>query len=109
MKNSIVITDSGQFEEIISSLENSYNKIKDIINKENKNAEIINETETWTGACARSMYSKYKELNSNYNLIDYSLDIYIKFLKKTLEDYRKFDEEVSGNLDNLATELDVHN
>ena len=108
MESKIVITDSSQFEGIINSLESSYNKVKEIINKENKNAEKINDTETWTGACARSMYSKYKELNSNYNLIDYSLDIYIKFLKKTLEDYRRIEEEISGNIDNLANELDVH-
>lgn len=108
MQNSVVITDSSQFQEIINSLEASHSKIRDIIEKENKNVGLIDDTEIWTGACARSMHNKYKELNSNYPLIDSSLDIYIKFLKKTLEDYRRFEEEVSSNIDNMASNLDVN-
>ena len=108
MEGRIVITDSSRFEEIINLLEASQNRIKEIVDKEYKNVEMIDETEVWSGACARSMYSKYKELNSNYDLLEYSLDIYIRFLRKTLEDYRRIEEEISGNIDNLATELDVH-
>ena len=108
MQNDVIIKDFGRFEEIINGMESSYSEIKKIIEKEYKNVEIINETPTWTGACANSMYNKYKQLNKNYELIDYSIDLYIKFLKKTLEDYRRMDEELGNNIDSYAAELDVH-
>lgn len=108
MQDKLVITDSNRFEEVINSLEVSYKKIKDIIQNENKQAELINETEIWSGPCASSMYNKYRELNGNYELIDYSLDIYIRFLKKTLNDYKRIDEEISKNIENMETTLDVH-
>jgi len=108
MQSNIVITDSAKFEEIITSFESSFKIIQDIIAKEYKNVEKINETEVWSGPSAKSMYEKYKELNSNYKLIEYSLDLYAKFMRKTLEDYRRIDEETRKNIDDMASNLDVN-
>lgn len=108
MQNNVVITDSNKFEETINALENSFRHIQNIIESERKNVELINETETWSGICAKSMYNKYKELNDNYYLIEYSLDLYNKFLKKTLEDYTLLETEISKNIDNMASSLDVN-
>ena len=108
MQNKVVITDFSRFEETINALESSYKKIQDVIGNEYKYVEMINQTDIWSGACAESMYNKYKELNGNYELVDYSLDIYIRFLKKTLEDYRRMDEEVGKNIDNMESTLDVN-
>ena len=107
MTNKIIITDSGQFEEIIQSLEESYNKIKDIFINQRSNAEKINGTETWTGAAAEAMYGKYQQLAENFEPIEFSLELYIKFLKKTLEDYTRLEEEMNKNLDALQEQLDV--
>lgn len=105
--NKVVITDSEQFEQVIQSLETSYNKIKDIFKNQMKNAEEINGTDTWTGATAEVMYSKYKLLTQNFNPIEYSLELYIKFLKKTLEDYRRAEEEIDRNINDIEQSLDV--
>lgn len=108
MKSRIVITDSGQFEEVINSLEDSYNKIKDIFSKEKSNKEEINGTDTWTGSAQEAMYGKYEQLSENFEPIEYSLEVYIKFLRKTLEDYIRVEEEISNNIDQIANELDVN-
>ena len=108
MQSNIEITDSNRFEEIINELEATRKRMISIIEKEKHNVEKINETETWSGTSAKSMYNKYKELNSNYNLIAYSLEIYNRFLRKTLEDYRRIEMEIGKNIDNMATNLDVN-
>jgi hypothetical protein len=102
------ITDLAQFEEIIQSLENSYSKIKDIFVKENENKELINSTDTWTGRAQSAMYEKYTKLSSNFSPIEYSIKLYILFLKKTLDEYEKINEEIGKNLDILENELDVN-
>ena len=107
MTNQILITNSQQFQEVIDSLEQSYNKLKDLFANQKRNAEEINGTETWTGATAEVMYEKYKKLSENFSPIEYSLEIYIKFLKKTLEDYTLMDKEINKNIDDIAQALDV--
>ena len=108
MNNGIVITDSAKFQEVINSFEASFRNIKNIVDKEKKNVERINQTEIWSGGAARAMYSQYSLLNSNYDPIVYSLDIYIRFLKKTLEDYVRIDYEISKNADDMSASLDVN-
>ena len=108
MYKGIEITSPEAFQEVISSMETSYNNIKNIIDKEKKNVERINETDVWTGKAAETVYEKYKLLNSNYDQIDYSLDLYIKFLKKTLEDYLRLIEESGKNIEGMSTSLDVN-
>ena len=104
----IVITDSGQFEEVIQELEESYNKIKDVFTKEKTNKEEINATDTWTGKAQEAMYEKYELLSENFTPIEYSLGVYIKFLKKTLEDYKREEEEINRNMELVAEQLNVN-
>ena len=108
MNNNILITDSAKFEEIIQSLEKSYNKIKEIFLSEQNNKEEINSTDTWTSNAQKAMYGKYAMLTNNFGPIEYSLEVYIKFLKKTLEDYKRLDEEITKNMDYISNELDVN-
>lgn len=109
MKNSgITITSPEEFQAVINALEESYENIKSIIDKEKKNVEKINKTNVWSGRTASVVYEKYLLLNSNYDQIDYSLDIYIKFLKKTLDDYTLLIKEQSKNIDAMAASLDVN-
>ncbi len=110
MKNngSLVITDFVKFEEVIASLEESYKKVKDIFEKQNKNKEEINSTDTWSGYGAKAMYAKYHNLSTNFGPIDYSLQVYIKFLKKTLDDYKRMINEIDKNTNEIANSLDVN-
>ena len=102
------INNFAEFEETITLLTESYNKMKDVFDKQRKNAEKVNETDTWTGRAQKSMYGKYKALNDNFAPIEYSLDLYIKFLNKTKEDYRLANEEIAKNVDEFAQSLDVN-
>ena len=108
MMNNITITDSDKFAEVITSLENSYNKLVEIKENENINKETINATDVWTGNAQKSMYDKFDELINTYEKVDYSLDIYIKFLKKTLEDYKLINDEISKNIDKVENELNIN-
>lgn len=108
MKNNIAINDFDKFSEIITSLEASYNNLKEITIKEKENKEKINSTEIWTGYSQKAMYDKYNILTNDFDQIEYSLDIYIKFLRKTLEDYRLIDEEINKNALEASNELDVN-
>lgn len=108
MMDKVVITDSNAFQEVITSFESSKEVLKELFQRQNNNVERINETDAWSGAASKAMYGKYKELNSNYNHISYSLDLYIKFLKKTLEDYTRLEEEINKNMENVAHSLDVN-
>ena len=108
MTNSITITDSEKFNEVITSLEDSYNKLKEIKENEKTNKELINATDVWTSNAQNSMYNKFTELINIYEQVDYSIDIYIKFLKKTLEDYELLNEEISKNVDLVENELNIN-
>lgn len=108
MNSNIVITDSGKFEEIINSLEKSYNKLTEIFSNEDNNKEVINGTDVWTSGAQQALYNKYVLLSNSFKQIDYSLDIYIKFLKKTLEDYKMIENEINKNIDIISNELDVN-
>jgi hypothetical protein len=106
--NNITITDSDKFAKVITSLENSYNKLREIKENENINKEVIDETDVWTSNAQKSMYNKFDELVNIYEQVDYSLDIYIKFLKKTLEDYTLINEEISRNIEKVENELNIN-
>jgi hypothetical protein len=108
MNRDITITSVAEFEAIINALEASYGRITNIIANEKKNAERINSTTVWTGAAGSVTYQKYALLNTNYDQIDYSLDLYIKFLKKTLEDYTKLIGELDKNTNAMSSDLDVN-
>ncbi len=107
MKDQVVITNSAQFQEVINSLEESFKKIEELFGNQKRNAEEINGTDTWTGATAEAVYEKYMKLSENFGPILYSLDLYIKFLKKTLEDYTLAEQEIDKNIDGVAQALDV--
>lgn len=108
MNNGIVITSVAEFQEVIDELKLSLSVLTDIFDRQTKNAERINETKTWTGASSRALYGKYIMLNKNYDQISYSIDLYIKFLEKSLEDYLRLIEEQKRNVEAMASNLDVN-
>lgn len=106
--NRVVITDSAQFEEVIADIERILSRIRDIFTNENRNAKEINATSTWTSQTQEVIYNKYKLLEKNFNPIDESLQIYIAFLKKTLQDYKDFEAHIESSAANNSEILDVH-
>ena len=106
--NKIVITSSEEFEGVISSLEQSLARIRDIFDIEEKDYKKIDSTDTWTGASQKVISVKLQELSRNYEPICYSLDLYIRFLKKTLADYKAMNEAINRNAEEMAQQLDVN-
>ena len=109
MNNSYIeINNPAELQEAISQLKESLKVLDDIFSSQNKNAERINNTKVWSGAASEALYGKYIQLNANYNQITYSIDLYIKFLEKTLEDYNRVIQEQGKNIDAMADNLDVN-
>ncbi len=109
MNDNLLITNESEFESVILSLEGSLKNIKDIFARERKNAQDIDGTDTWSGPAQVAFSNKYDQLMANFGPIEYSLELYIKFLKKTLEDYRLLIKAQEANLEEHAVELDVNN
>lgn len=109
MNNSYIeIKDPAELKQAINQLKTSLRVIQDISSNQNKNVERINKTKVWSGDASEALYFKYKQLNTNYIPIEYSIDLYIKFLEKTLEDYNRLIEEQGKNIDAMAENLDVN-
>lgn len=106
--NKIVITSSEEFEGVITALEASLVKVRDIFDIEEKDYKRIDGTDTWTGASQQVISVKLNELSKNYEPICYSLDLYIRFLKKTLADYKAMDEAINRNAEEMTQQLDVN-
>ena len=107
MKNRIVITDSNAFENVILEFEKELSGIKEIFDNEDKNNANIDGTDIWRGKMQQALCGKYKELATNYSPLVESIEIYIMFLKKTIEEYKKMDQDLSNQADTLAERLDV--
>ena len=108
MEDRVIITDSVQFESIVNEIEKSFLKIKDIFANELRNSKEIDGTDTWNSNGQVALYNKYVALMKNFDPIEYSLELYIKFLRKTLEDYRRFEKALENNMEEFSSELDVN-
>ncbi len=106
--NEILITDSSQFENVIQNFEKSLAKIKEIFANERRNNEEINATDTWTSSTQEVIYRKQKELEENFTPIEEGLELYISFMRKTLEDYKKLEQTINRNAENNNFQLDVN-
>ncbi len=104
----IRINDSDKFESIVSNIENSKKEIERIFKETTNNIERTNNPEIWSGIAQEEFSNKYKLLSSNYEPINNSLDIYIRFMKQTIEDYKEFEEKTKSNIEKNNIELDVN-
>ncbi len=107
-KMNLKIKNFSEFEEAVKELTDSYLKLKDLFANQKRNAEKVNQTDVWTGASQDAMYNKYKMLNDNYDPIEYSLELYIKFLNKSKEDYLLINQAIAKNVDEFEKSLDVN-
>lgn len=106
----IIITDSNAFESEIMEFENELTKIKDIFDSERKNTDKIKDDDNkiWSSETQRTIYDKKREFQENFSPIEEAIETYIKFLKKTLEDYRRFEETTNKSMEQQSNNLDVN-
>ena len=106
--SNIVIKDSRKFEKIIDELEKTIPAIEDSFETQNKNYKIIENTDNYRGKCQEVINEKYKDVKNNYNSIDEALINYIKFLKITLNNYKRYEETTNTTINNNEYELNVN-
>lgn len=104
----IIIKDTDKFETIIAELEKTIPAFESAFEIQNNNYNTIDGTESWTGETQRIVISKYNELKRNYEPIKESLINYIKYLKITVENYKKFEKTVDETIDDNDGNLDVN-
>ena len=106
--NKIVITSTEEFRNVISALEESAMKVSDIFDSEVNNDKKIDGTDSWTGYSQQVISEKLSQLSDNYDSIRYSLNLYTRFLTKTVEDYEKMEQEIDNNAEEYSQELNVN-
>ena len=104
----ITITNSEKFEAIINKIEQSSLRISALFSEEGKIFENINATDIWTGKAQKVVYNKYKDLEKNFAPIEETLQIYVAFLKNTLDSYKRHEENVINNIEINKSNLDVN-
>ena len=108
--NKIYISDTAKFEEVINNIEAILPSISNTFQSEKRNSEGMNgEGNTWKGQSQEKLYEKYKILESNFGPIEEALHIYVKFLRKTLEDYKALENSLNAKIDEYASnQMDVN-
>lgn len=104
----IEIRDSNAFEVEIKVFEDSLKNIKEIFQSEINNSERINKTDIWTSMVQEEIYAKKIEFQKNFGPIEEALQVYINFMKKTLDDYTRLENITSKSIDDQVRNLDVN-
>lgn len=106
--NKIIIRDSAKFEELINKIEAQLPVIQDAFRNEKNNSRGIAGSTTWKGMSQEALYGKYKQLEQNFTPVEESISIYIKFLKKTLEDYKALESSFDAKAEEFSNQLNVN-
>ncbi len=102
------VIDTEKVNSVISELESILKKLINTVDGQDKNLLDVGETPTWTGKSASVLREKYDQLSKNFPMVVYSLELYIRFLKKTVEDYELMNKAQSENIDEMKENLDVN-
>lgn len=104
----VIIKDTARFEAIINDLERTIPEFESAFEMQNKNYDTIDSTNSWTGDTQKIITNKYNDLKRNYEPIKESLTNYVKYLKVTVENYKRFEEMVDNSIDDNDSNLDVN-
>ena len=102
------VIDTEKVNSVISELESILKKLINTVDGQDRNLLDVGETPTWTGKSANVLRDKYNQLSKNFPMVVYSLELYIRFLKKTVEDYELMNKAQSENIDEMKEQLDVN-
>ena len=68
----------------------------------------MNNGHTWVGATQEAMYEKQVEFQNNFEPIEEAMEVFINFMKKALNDYKRFEETQNKNQEDNNSDLDVN-
>jgi phosphoglycerate-specific signal transduction histidine kinase len=107
--NQIVIKDTEKFEEVIDNIEKELPSIKNTFQSEARNSVDMSGTDVWKGQAQEKLYEKYKQLEQNFTPIEETIALYVRFLRKTLEDYIALENSLNAKIDEYSgNQLDVN-
>ena len=106
--NKITITDSDKFQEVIQTFRETLPSIKNCFESERRNSIDIGGTDVWKGKAQEKLNEKYKMLEQNFDPIVETMEIYIRFLQKTLDDYKELEAQISAKADAFSEQLNVN-
>lgn len=95
-------------EQELSVFENSLNNIKNIFQRERNNLNYMNDGHSWVGRSQEIMYNKQVEFQQNFEPIEEALQVYINFIRKSLEDYRREEDTRIKNIEENLNNLNVN-
>ena len=106
MSNAYINT--TELEKEINVFETSLNKIKEIFQNERKNLTHMNEETVWEGKTQQAIYNNQVAFQNNFEPIEEAIEIFVKFMKKSLDDYNRFEQETIKNQEANASNLNVN-
>lgn len=100
---------SEDFQKMIESLEKKRNEVDEMFKDIDKNLKIFDgSSNVWKSVVQEQVYNNYKVMSQEYPKIIEQLDLYIKFLQTTLDNYEKEEKYVGSVVDNEKSNLEVN-
>ena len=84
------------------------NTIKDALGYEDNSSKRFEDQEIWDGKAGESISRKIKEYKECFPTMVESLETYIKFLRETLDNYKRAEETLNKSIESNAEELNVN-
>ena len=106
--NKVVIKDVEKFEEVIENIEKELPSIQNVFQGQVKISEEMSGVDTWKGQAQEKLYEKHKQLEQNFSPIEETIALYVRFLRKTLEDYKALDKSLELKMDEYSTQMNVN-
>lgn len=105
---SVTVINSNLLEQEIREFEKSKRNIDEIFRRERNNLSVMNNGHTWVGKTQETMCNAQYRFQNNFDPILEALDVYIRYLKDTLQDFKRFEEQRQRDLQNNETSMDVN-
>ena len=106
--SNISITDSNKMETVIHNFNNIISNIEATFEKEDNNFKKIDSTDIWNSDLQKSVTNKYNELSGKYGEVIDSLKTLSSFMNKTLNEYKRFENELNASIKDNSNQLDVN-
>lgn len=100
---------SEDFRKMIESLEKKRNEVDEIFKDIDKNLKTFDgSSNVWKSVVQEQVYNNYKVMSQEYPKIVEQLDLYIKFLQTTLDNYENEEKYIGSVVDNEKSNLEVN-
>lgn len=104
-----IMISTEKLETIISQLEEKEREVEDTLKNINDKMKHIDGTsDTWKGVVQDSLYNRYSLTQNEFPKIIEQLTNYNKYLRTTVENYKKGEQTIKKSLKNNSDDLDIN-